>query len=127
MKLDELGVRLTDIIKEYCDDVKKEMEDVLDRTANDILEYIKKNCPRSKASKNHLADSFVLTVVGSGANKVIYVSSATKGRLVHLIELGFKHSKSGKFVEAQPFMRPAYETFTPKMLDDIKEIIKNGG
>ena len=124
--LDTLGVRISDLIKEFSDDVKDGLEDRLDQTAKEILEYIKKNCPRSDSGSNHLADSFILTTVGSGANKTIYISSGTKGRLVHLVELGFKH-KSGKHVEARPFMRPAYETFTPKMLEDIKKIIQRGG
>lgn len=124
--LDTLGVRISDLIKEFSDDIKDGLEDRLDQTAKEILEYIKKNCPRSDSGSNHLADSFILTTVGSGANKTIYISSGTKGRLVHLVELGFKH-KSGKHVEARPFMRPAYETFTPQMLEDIKKIIQRGG
>ena len=124
--LDTLGVRISDLIKEFSDDIKDGLEDRLDQTAKEILEYIKKNCPRRDSGSNHLADSFILTTVGSGANKTIYISSGTKGRLVHLVELGFKH-KSGKHVEARPFMRPAYETFTPQMLEDIKKIIQRGG
>ena len=124
--LDELGVRISDLIKDYADDVKEGLEDRLDETAKQILDYIKSNCPRSDSGTNHLADSFILTTVGSGVNKTIYISSGTKGRLVHLVELGFKHI-SGKHVEARPFMRPAYETFTPEMLEDIKKIIERGG
>ena len=124
--VDELGVRISDLIKDYTDDVKEGLEDRLDETAKQILDYIKSNCPRSNSGTNHLADSFILTTVGSGVNKTIYISSGTKGRLVHLVELGFKHI-SGKHVEARPFMRPAYETFTPEMLEDIKKIIERGG
>ena len=124
--VDELGVRISDLIKDYADDVKEGLEDRLDETAKQILDYIKSNCPRSDSGTNHLADSFILTTVGSGVNKTIYISSGTKGRLVHLVELGFKHI-SGKHVEARPFMRPAYETFTPEMLEDIKKIIERGG
>ena len=124
--LDELGVRISDLIKDYTDDVKEGLENRLDETAKQILDYIKSNCPRSDSGTNHLADSFILTTVGSGVNKTIYISSGTKGRLVHLVELGFKHI-SGKHVEARPFMRPAYETFTPEMLEDIKKIIERGG
>ena len=124
--VDELGVRISDLIKDYTDDVKEGLEDRLDETAKQILDYIKSNCPRSDSGTNHLADSFILTTVGCGANKTIYISSGTKGRLVHLVELGFKHI-SGKHVEARPFMRPAYETFTPEMLEDIKKIIERGG
>ena len=124
--VDELGVRISDLIKDYTDDVKEGLENRLDETAKQILDYIKSNCPRSDSGTNHLADSFILTTVGSGVNKTIYISSGTKGRLVHLVELGFKHI-SGKHVEARPFMRPAYETFTPEMLEDIKKIIERGG
>lgn len=124
--LDDVGVRISDLIKDYSNDIKESLEHRLDDTANQILEYIKKNCPRSSSGDNHLADSFILTVVGSGTNKVIYISSGTKGRLVHLVELGFKHI-NGKHVNARPFMRPAYEAFTPKMLEDIKKIIEGGG
>ena len=124
--IDELGVRISDLIKDYADDIKEGLEDRLDETAKQILDYIKSNCPRSDSGTNHLADSFILTTIGSGVNKTIYISSGTKGRLVHLVELGFKHI-SGKHVEARPFMRPAYETFTPEMLEDIKKIIERGG
>ena len=122
--LDDVAIKLSDIIKDYADDVKKLTEEKLDKTADDILNYIVANCPRGKSNK-HLADSFVKTEIGSGANKVIYISSKTKGSLVHLVELGFKH-RSGKHVPARPFLRPAYDNFTPKMLEEIKNIIKEG-
>lgn len=124
--LDELSIRITEYINDYSNEAKKEMEDVLDLTAKQILNYIKENCPRSSNTNNHLADSFIITEIGSGVSKTVYISSKTKGSLVHLIELGFKHI-SGKFVEARPFMRPAYEKFSPVMLTKIKEIIMRGG
>ena len=120
--LDNLGVKLSQYVSEYVSDIEKGVIKELDETADEILEYIHSNCPRGDEGGNHLADSFIKTEVGSGANKTIYISSKTKGRLVHLIELGFKH-RSGKHVSAQPFMRPAYDTFTPKMLEDIRTII----
>lgn len=124
--IDNLSHKLSSIINTYCDEVKKEAEILLDKTADEIVDYIKQNCPKSAGGFNHLADSFVKTEIGSGVKKTIYISSKTKGRLVHLIELGFKH-RSGKHVAARPFMRPAYDTFTPGMLDEIKKIINGGG
>lgn len=123
--LEQMPIRISEIIKEYSNDINEKISQELDLTAEMILDYIKKNCPRSGYGNNHLADSFVLTTIGSGATKTIYISSATKGRLVHLVELGFRH-RNGKYVAARPFLRPAYDTFTPKMLDDIKEIIRKG-
>lgn len=125
VSLDNLGVKLTDLISEYASEVQEDILKRFDETANEILDYIFSNCPRGDGGSNHLADSFVKTEVGSGLNKIIYISSKTKGRLVHLIELGFKH-RNGKHVPARPFMRPAYDTFTPEMLEDIKSIIKGG-
>ncbi len=125
VSLDNLGVKLTDLISEYASEVQEDILKRFDETANEILDYIFNNCPRGDGGSNHLADSFVKTEVGSGLNKIIYISSKTKGRLVHLIELGFKH-RNGKHVPARPFMRPAYDTFTPEMLEDIKSIIKGG-
>ena len=122
--LDNIATRISSLVSEYTDDVIKQVEHELDKTSNEILDYIQKNCPRGNG-KLHLADTFVKTEVGSGMKKVVYISSNKKGRLVHLIELGFKH-RSGKHVEARPFMRPAYNEFTPKMLEDIKAIIRGG-
>lgn len=120
--LDNLGVKISQYVSDYVNDVQKDVVKELDETADEILDYIHTNCPRGNEGSNHLADSFIKTEVGSGLNKTIYISSKTKGRLVHLIELGFKH-RSGKHVSARPFMRPAYDTFTPKMLEDIRTII----
>lgn len=125
-RLDDIGDRLSDAVAGYCDEVKAAVEGELDRTAESILDYVRANCPRSGRNTKHLADSFEITSVGSGFSKTLYISSKTKAGLVHLVELGFEH-RSGRFVPARPFLRPAYDEFTPKMLDDIREIIGKGG
>ena len=122
VSLDNVAVKISDLIDDYASGVQLEALDRLDETAEKILQYIFSNCPRSGLGSNHLADSFISTEVGSGLNKIIYISSKTKGRLVHLIELGFKLRRC-KHVAAQPFMRPANESFTPKLLEDIRNII----
>ena len=119
--LDNMSVKISELIENYTQEVKEEAIDELDKTADEILDYIKTNAPRGQ-SNIHLADSFIKTEIGSGVNKVIYISSKTKSRLVHLIELGFKH-RSGRHVAAKPFLRPAYDKFTPEMLEEIKKII----
>jgi hypothetical protein len=123
VELDKLPDKLSEIIEGYSDDVQEEAMAKLEKAADDVLTYVSEHCPRSGYGTNHLADSFVKTEVGSGLEKTIYISSKTKGRLVHLIELGFRH-RSGKHVAAQPFMRPAYDAFAPEMIEDIKRIIR---
>ena len=112
-------------VKTYSKDVELAILNRLEYTADQILDYIKSNAPRSPYVKEHLGDSFVKESYGEGLNKTIVIYSKSKGQIVHLIELGFRH-RSGRYVAARPFMRPAYDAFTPKMLEDIKDIIKRG-
>ncbi len=120
--LDNLTEKIMDEVGSYTDEVIKALEAKLDETADKILEYIKSNAPRS-GQKDGLADDFVKADVGSGVNKTIVIYGKEKGMLVHFIEFGFMH-RSGKYVNPRPFLRPAYDTFTPKMLEDIKVIIR---
>lgn len=119
--MDKMLTSINDLVQRYGEAVVESMDKRIDETADEILEYIRKNCPRSDTGSNHLADSFVKTKIGD----VTYISSKTKGKLVHLIELGFKHT-SGKFVKGRPFLIPGYEAFTPKMVEDLKRIIQDG-
>ncbi|MCL2521257.1 MAG: HK97 gp10 family phage protein [Erysipelotrichales bacterium] len=118
--MDNLLNDINQLIQQYGTSVLEEINKRVERCADEVLEYIRKNAPRGDNGGPHLADSFIKTKVG----KSIYISSQTKGPLVHLIEFGFMHT-SGKFVRARPFLIPAYEEFTPKMLEDIKKIISH--
>lgn len=125
VRLEELGDKLSQVINEYSSEVKMSVLKRLDNCADEILDYIQKTAPKGSSGGVHLADSFIKTEVGEGVNKTIYISSKTKGRIVHLIELGFRHI-SGKHVAARPFLRPSFDTFTPKLLEEIRSIIRNG-
>lgn len=119
--MDKMLTQVNDLVQRYGEEVCKSIDKRIDETADEILEYIKKNAPRSQNGNNHLADSFIKTRIGD----VIYISSKTKGKLVHLIELGFKHT-NGRFIKGRPFLIPGYEKFTPQMLEDLKRMIQNG-
>lgn len=124
--IDALSSEITKAVNSYSNDVIKVIVEKLNQTADQILDYIKEKAPRSPYSKEHLGDSFIKESYGEGMNTTIVIYSKTKGSIVHLVELGFKH-RSGKLVSARPFLRPAYEEFTPKMLEDMKRIINGGG
>ena len=126
LELTALTPEIEKAVKSYSKDVEKAIIEKLDYTADQILDYIKDNAPRTPWTKEHLGDSFIKETYGEGVNTTIVIYSKTKGYLVHLVELGFKH-RSGKLVSARPFLRPAYDQFTPKMLEDIKKIIGSGG
>jgi len=122
--LDDLGDAISNMISDYAQEVILRLEKKLDETAEEIVKYIKSNAPRSGGSKP-FADSFVAEPQGSGINKSIFIFSSNKGKLTHLLEFGFTH-RSGKYVGPRPFMRPAYDLLTPKMIEDIKSIIEKG-
>jgi len=122
--IDELGTAISNMVEEYAEEIIVKLEKRLDETAQEIVKYISSHAPRSGGSKP-FADSFVAEPQGSGINKTIVIFSNEKGKLTHLLEFGFTHS-SGKYVGPRPFMRPAFELFTPKMLEDIKSIIEKG-
>ena len=124
VSLDELGVAISNMVEEYAKDIMAKLEKRLDETAQEIVKYITTHAPRSGGSKP-FADSFVAEAQGSGINKSIVIFSSEKGKLTHLLEFGFTH-RSGKYVGPRPFMRPAYDLLTPKMLEDIKSIIEKG-
>ena len=126
LELTALTPEIEKAVQSYTKDVELAIVKRLDYTADQILEYIKENAPRSPYSKEHMGDSFIKESYGDGVNKTIVIYSKTKGYLVHLVELGFKH-RGGKLVAARPFLRPAYDEFSPKMLEDIKKIIEGGG
>ena len=126
LEITALTPEIEKAVKDYSKEVELAIVRRLEETADQILDYIKENAPRSPWTKEHLGDSFVKESYGDGVNKTIVIYSKTKGSIVHLIELGFKH-RSGKLISARPFMRPAYDELAPKMLEDIKKIINGGG
>lgn len=123
--LDNLSDEIYRLVNEYSQEIKNKLEQELDQTADKIIEYIKQHAPRS-GSRYALADSFIKKGEGEGVNKLITIYSKEKGRIVHLLEFGFKH-RNGQFVSPRPFMRPSFDKLTPEMLQNIKRIIESGG
>ena len=70
---------MSDILSKDSDikkgDILLKIENTNINSLQQLLDYIKSNCPRSDSGTNHLADSFILTTVGSGVNKTIYIAN----------------------------------------------------
>lgn len=120
--LDDFTLKISELIERSLD-FDNELDEILDKTASDIINDIKETAPIGN-SNEHLKDSFIALKEGTKVNKSVTIYSKSKGRLVHLIEFGFVH-RNGRFVSARPFLRPSYEKEAPKMEEKIKEAIKN--
>jgi hypothetical protein len=122
--LDDLAKTIEEKINQYTDEVKLQLEKKLDETAEKIVQYIKNNAPRSGQAEA-FADSFIVVPNGEGVQKTLIIFSKVRGRITHLLEFGYTH-RSGLFVSARPFMRPAFDTFSEQMLNEMKRIIEGG-
>ena len=122
--VDNLGELLSNMVEDYVEKIIPKLDENLNSTADDIITYIKSNAPRS-GNKNAFADTFTKVESGTGMNKTVSIYSEGKGGLTHLLEFGYTH-RSGKYIGPRPFLRPAYDIFTPKMLEAINNIITKG-
>ncbi len=122
--VDKLGELLSDMVEDYVEKIIPKLDEELNSTADEIITYIKSNAPRS-GNRHAFADTFTKVESGSGMNKTVSIYSEGKGGLTHLLEFGYTH-RSGKYIGPKPFLRPAYDIFTPKMLEAIKDIITKG-
>lgn len=121
VSLEEMPDKISSIIDDYEKGKMEEIEAVMEKTALKMIEDIKANAPRGK-SKEPMRDSFTYQKQGEGGNLIVTIYSKSKGRLLHLIEFGFIH-RSGVFVSARPFLRPAYEKYIEEMVNKIKTIL----
>ena len=87
--LDDFTLKISGLIEKSLD-FDKELDEVLDKTASDIISDIKETAPIGN-SNEHLKDSFTAIKEGTKVNKSVTIYSKSKGRLVHLIEFGFVH------------------------------------
>ena len=126
MDPDKAMASLSEEIRRYAESTEARVAARIERAGDEVIEKIRATAPRSGGGGVHLADSFVKDSSGDGSKRTVTVYSKEKGRLVHLVEFGFVH-RSGKLVAARPFMRPAYEEAAPRMLEEIRSIIKEGG
>ena len=98
------------------------------------------NAAKIQVEINQTVDTYRLRDSIAVINKIskgsdIYVgprySGTRQARHAHLIEFGFRHHKSGKFIAPKPFMRRAYETTKDRvvaaMLKETEKILKKIG
>ena len=121
---DELGVVISEIIKEYTEEVSQAIEEEIDDTAKKVKDEIVLTSP--KLTGKYAKGWKVKKDNGKGyATRIIH--NKDKPGLAHLLEMG--HAKRGGKgrVEGKPHIRPAYDKYIPGMEKRIEDIIRRGG
>lgn len=124
IKLDGLPSSLSSIVNTKSNEIKSKVLKELERAKDDCLSSIQVKAPRSTRNTNiHLADSFVAKKVSDGVNTRYIIYSKDKGPLVHLVEFGFTHYKTHKFVRGRQFMIPSLNEASKKLVSKVRKIL----
>lgn len=125
VSVDQLAAEIAKFVKAYTDDVAAAIEQEVDRTADDILNEIKTNHPYRDRTGDYTRNFRKSKQDEPGRTRRI-IWNKKHYRRVHLLEFGHAKRGGGR-VPAYPHLRPAYDKHAPRLVDKIKQIIRNGG
>lgn len=127
ISLDRLAGEIANAITEYTEDVSEAIADKVDETAKEMCEDIKADAKRLfPKGTGAYAKGFKVTDRSSQGRVTKVVWNKAEYRLVHLLEHGHAKATGGR-VDGRPHMGPASEKYTKQLVEDVKDIIKNGG
>lgn len=123
INVDQFASEMTQMIKEYTQDMSEKITSLVDETAEDMLDEVQALAPK-KTGK--YAESFKITKQDYYERTKRIIWSPKLYMMVHLLELGHAMPNGGRS-PAIPHLRPAYEKYGRSLPDDIKKLIKRGG
>lgn len=123
IKVEQFANEMTDLIKQYTDDVSHTVSRWVDDSAKDVLEEVVATAPVRTGT---YADGFKITKKDDYYRTRRVIWNKTDYSLVHLLEFGHALWQGGRS-PAIPHLRPAYQKYGAKLPDDIKKLIKSGG
>ena len=123
VSIDRLANAIVDAVREYTEDVTEAIGRKVESTADLVLADAKQNAPK-KTGK--YAKGFVKTDKSLPGRRFFVIWNRKYYRLVHLLEFGHAKAKGGR-VAGKPHLIPAHDKYVNGMVNDIKQIIRNGG
>jgi len=125
ISIDQLAAEITRAIRQYTDDVTAAIVETVDQTADEILQEVKTNHPYRDRTGEY-TKGFRKTKQDDPGRTRRIIWNRKHYRRVHLLEFGHAKRGGGR-VPAYPHLRPAYDKHAPRLVDKIKQIIRNGG
>lgn len=123
VSVNQLADAIVDAVREYTEDVTEAIGQKVESTADLVLSDVRQNAPK-KTGK--YAKGFVKTDKSLPGRRRFVVWNKKYYRLVHLLEFGHAKVKGGR-VDGKPHLIPAHDRHVNGMVNDIKQIIRNGG
>ena len=110
-----LGTAIQGVLSDYRIDVQLIIEEEVEKTAKDIVKWLKQNTPRSSLNTNHLEDSWVMITESDAKEVLATIYSKRKGYIAHFLEFGTVK------MPPQPFLRKGFDLYAPLMVKRIRE------
>ena len=123
ISVSQLADAIVEAVREYTEDVTEAIDQKVESTADLVLADVRQNAPK-KTGK--YAKGFVKTDKSFPGRRRFVIWNHKYYRLVHLLEFGHAKVKGGR-VPGKPHLIPAHDRHVNKMVNDIKQIIRNGG
>lgn len=123
ISIDQLAAEITKAVREYTEDVSEAIEQKVDEVADQVLEEVKQTAPKRTGKYRR---GFVKTNRDEPGRVRRFIWNRRRYMLVHLLEFGHAKRGGGR-VAARPHLRPAYDKHVPRLLEEIRRIIRNGG
>ncbi len=120
---EQLEREIFNMFYQYTEDVTAAVGKKVETTADLVLQEAQRLAP--KRTGNY-ARGFAKEDKSLPGRRVFVIWNRKYYRLVHLLEFGHATIKGGR-VPGKPHLIPAHQKYADGMVNDIKQIIKNGG
>ena len=128
VSLEIFSDKLLEAVSKSTNEIQERVVKELEKARDESIQTIKETAPRSKRNvKFHFADSFTWKrqKTGEGKTDVRYiVYSKEKYYLSHLLECGYNHYRSGKYIKARPSIKPAEDKVVKQLIENVDKILK---
>lgn len=121
--IDDLARDIMESVINYAENVDESVQHKVQAAAEAIRNDAAAAAPKKKGN---YARGFIITKRKIGGQQKLVVWNKKYYNLVHLLEKGHA-KKGGGRVSGIPHLIPAFERHASQLLDDIRQVIRNGG
>lgn len=122
VSIDEMDQAINEQLQKYAGSVTEDMKDSLRESAKEIRKDIARNAPvRTGRYKKSWS---VKKIAENSTSLDLVVHSKNRYQLTHLLEFGHAKRNGGR-VEGKPHIQPAEEAGKKKLVESLKEKVRN--